>query len=126
MIPILRKVHLYLGVFFAPLLLFFVITGSCQSISEDRLKHPSEAQTWIQKSQVIHTEMIFPSFGELEQASPMPFKILVITMSIALIVMVSIGMFLAFRLSRKQWHAWAVFLAGIFVPTLFLWLGLRI
>jgi len=32
----LRRVHLYLGCFFAPLLIFYVVTGWYQTVNPDR------------------------------------------------------------------------------------------
>ena len=39
----LRRLHLYLGVFFAPMLLFFILTGWYQTAYPDRRKSVFEA-----------------------------------------------------------------------------------
>ena len=57
---LLRRIHLFLGVFFAPLLLFFVGTGWYQTFDPARIKSPGEAETLVQKLRVVHTDHIYP------------------------------------------------------------------
>lgn len=118
----LRQLHLYLGVFFTPLLLFFIVTGWLQTVSSDRLKSPSEAETLAQKLRVVHTDQIYPETGVLRQkASPKVFKVLVVVMSIALILTTVLGVVLAFRFGRAPIAVGAALGLGILVPVLILW-----
>jgi len=55
-----RRLHLYLGCFFTPMLMFYILTGLFQTVNEDRLKEPGEAQTFWQKARVVHTDSILP------------------------------------------------------------------
>lgn len=118
----LRQIHLHLGVFFTPLLLFFIATGWYQTVDPDRLKSPGEAETLLQKFRVVHTDMIFPETGALRQkASPQLFKVVVVTMSAAIIVSTVLGLVLAFRFTKPAWLPWAVLAVGVAVPVLILW-----
>lgn len=120
----LRRVHLYLGVLYAPLLLFFLGTGWYQVMNPDRLKSTSEAETWVQKFRVIHTDQIYPRDGAAERvASPKVFQWLVYGMSAALILATLVGLVLAFRSVKPRWPVWLALIAGILIPVGVLWLG---
>jgi hypothetical protein len=122
----LRRVHLYLGCFFAPLLLFFVSTGWYQTLDEERLKQPGDAETLGQKLRVVHTDQVFPQTGARRQvASPTGFKVLVSAMSVALIVTTLLGVVLAFKSVRVLWPVWLSLALGLAVPVMVLWLSQR-
>ncbi|MBI3878833.1 MAG: hypothetical protein HY301_02060 [Verrucomicrobia bacterium] len=123
---LLRRLHLYLGVFFAPLLLFFVITGWYQTVNRDRLKSPSEAESLTQKFRVVHTDQIYPGAHEVKHpSSPKMFNALLWVMTAAITVTVLLGVWLAFKTLRTQWPVWVSLAAGLAIPILFLWLGNR-
>jgi hypothetical protein len=120
----LRRLHTYLGVFFAPLLLFFVLTGWYQTVNHDRLKSPAEAETLLQKLRTVHVDQIYPSEHEVKKpSSPKLFQVLVVTMSIALVATVLLGVVLAFRSIRSPWPICIALVLGLLVPILMLWLG---
>ncbi len=120
----LRQLHLYLGVFFTPMLLFFIGTGWFQTVDHDRLKSPGEAETLVQKLRVVHTDQIYPETGVIRQkASPKVFQGLVVAMSVALILTTLLGLVLAFRFSRSVWVVTLVLGLGIVAPAAVLWLA---
>jgi hypothetical protein len=122
----LRRLHLYLGVFFAPLLLFFILTGWYQTLYPNRLKSPSDAESLVQKLQTVHVDQIYPTSREVEHpASPKLFKTLVVVMSVAMVITVALGVYLAFKSLRPRWPVWLSLALGISVPVLALWLGQR-
>lgn len=118
----LRRLHMYLGCFFAPLLLFYVATGWYQTLTTHRNKALGEQQDWISRFTSIHVDQIYPC-PEVESYSPVLFQSLVVVMSVALIATTGLGIFLAFRSSRRQWPVWLSLAFGVIVPVLFLWLG---
>jgi hypothetical protein len=119
----IRKLHLYLSVFFAPLLIFFVATGWYQTVSTQRNKVLGEQDTWVSKLTSVHVDQIYPSESGAGEYKPTLFRILVVAMSIALLLTVALGMFLAFRSSARAWLVALCFLIGILLPAAFLWLG---
>lgn len=121
----LRRIHTYLGVFFAPLLLFFVASGLYQVWDRDRLKDPSEAELLVQKIRVVHTDQIYPKTGARKQASPTAFRALTIAMSFAIVVTTVLGIVLALRSLKPRWLAWAMLAGGVAVPVVLLWLAPR-
>lgn len=120
----IRRAHLFLGCFFTPLLLFYILTGWYQTVNQNRLKHPSEAETLLQKFRVVHSDQIYPAEQEFEKpSSPRYFKALVVVMSIAATVTIVLGLVLSFKLLKPVWPVWLCLVLGILLPMLMLWLG---
>jgi hypothetical protein len=120
----LRRLHLYLGCFFAPMLLFYVATGWYQSVTLRRNKGLGEAEDWLSKLRSIHVDQIYPA-ESANSYSPFLFRTLVVLMSIALIVTTVLGLLLALRTIRPRGLVWLSLGLGIVVPILTLWLGLK-
>ncbi len=121
---ILRRLHTYLGCFFAPLLIFYVLTGWYQTVNHDRLKSPADAGTLLEKFRTVHVDQIYPSDHEISRpSSPKWFQYLVVAMSVALVATVALGVILAFRSTRQTWPVWVSLIVGILLPALLLWLG---
>jgi multidrug efflux pump subunit AcrB len=121
---LLRRIHTYLGCFFAPLLLFFVLTGWYQTVNHDRLKSPAEAETILQRLRTVHVDQIYPSNHEVKRpSSPRLFQALVVAMAVALVATVVLGVILAFRSIRNPWPVGISLVLGILLPALLLWLG---
>lgn len=120
----LRQAHVFLGVFFTPLLVFFIASGWYQTINPERLKSVSEAETWVQKMRVVHTDQIYPGDHEVRKpSSPKLFQGLVVAMSVALLATTILGLVLAFRFSRSAWTVALCLGAGVALPILILWAG---
>jgi multidrug efflux pump subunit AcrB len=120
----LRRLHTYLGCFFAPLLLFYVLTGWYQTVYHDRLKSPGDAETLGERLRTIHVDQIYPTNREFSHpSSPKLFQALVVIMAIALVVTVILGVILAFRSIRNPGMVVMSLVLGILVPLALLWLG---
>ena len=120
----LRRLHLYLGCFFAPLLLFYVGTGWYQTVRIDRNKNVGEADNWVAKMTSVHKDQIWPTESAMSYSTK-TFKVLVVLMSIALIISVLTGLYLAFRTLREKWLILVVLIMGFALPILILWLSQR-
>lgn len=120
----LRRAHLYLGVFFAPLLVYFVATGWYQTVNPDRRKGAADSDTFISRLTRVHVEQYYPS-PSAEAYSTHLFTALVVLMSAALILTVVMGVVLALQTLRRAWAVWLTLLLGVAVPVATLWLGLR-
>jgi hypothetical protein len=118
-----RKLHRYLSVFFAPLLLFYVATGWYQTLTTQRNKALGEQDTWVTKLTSVHVDQIYPKENALGEYSTTLYKGLVVAMSVCLIITIGLGLYLAFRTSRKRWTVWISLGCGLLLPVLFLWLG---
>ena len=119
-----RQLHLYLGCFFAPLLVFYTATGWYQTLQIDRRKNPAEAETLASKLVAVHTDQIYPA-AFANSWSPALFKVLVVVMSIGLLLSVLLGVYLAFRVVRQRVWVWLSLLLGVALPAIVLWIGAK-
>ncbi len=118
----IRLAHLYLGVFFTPLLLFYLGTGWYQTFNPNRNKVLGDQLTWIGRLRSVHVDQVLPKENVLAYSTT-PFRILVALMAIALIISVVLGIILAFRSSRSKWPVWLSLVLGILFPMVLLFLG---
>ncbi|BBD79789.1 PepSY domain-containing protein [Aerosticca soli] len=142
-----RLLHLYLGVFSAPMLLFFAITGGLQTYD---LHMPAkdggyQPPAWLASLGMLHKKQFLaaprrppseakPASGEgdrqaaasrprTEARTPparvlWPMKLFFALISFALALSVATGVYLAYRYTRRPWRVSAIVLAGIVVPVL--------
>ena len=123
-LKLLRRLHLYLGVFFAPLLIFYVATGWYQTVNVDRRKGLGEAEGLVDKLVSVHVDQVYPTDQALAW-EPGAFRVLVVVMSLALLATVLLGMVLAIRSTARRWPVWLSLGLGIVLPLFLLWLGQR-
>jgi hypothetical protein len=118
----LRRVHLYLGCFFAPLLIFYVATGWYQTVNPDRRKGVNDSTDLVSRLSRVHVEQYYPAESATGYSTRL-FRALVVIMAVALNATVILGIILAFRTSRRKWPVWIALSLGIVLPVLLLWLG---
>jgi uncharacterized iron-regulated membrane protein len=111
----LRRFHTYLGVLFAPLLLFFVCSGWYQTMNPDRRKAPGEAEGIVDKARSVHADALLPS-PTVETYATTPFRYFVAVMSAAFVITTVMGLVLAFRFSKRKWAVLVCFIAGFVLP----------
>lgn len=120
----LRLIHLYLGCFFAPLLLFFVISGCWQTFA----LHVERKDGTYRPPAVLKllSEVHMNEIAEGSRTS-LPFRLVVVAMSLGLLVTTSLGIIMAFRFSKSPNLVWLALTAGVLVPlgTVILERGLR-
>lgn len=115
----LRRLHLHLGVFFTPLLLFFVLTGWYQTVSPDRRKGGQDSDDLLSRMTRVHVDQYYPS-KSAEGYSTKGFTTLVVAMSGAATLTILLGVYLAFRSMRNPWLVVASLVLGILLPVLIL------
>jgi ABC-type nitrate/sulfonate/bicarbonate transport system permease component len=121
----LRKAHLYLGVFFSPLLLFFILTGCWQTLGGDQdadAKSSSLLRNLMSRLSTVHTDDYYPH-GAAEHHSHVAMKALVLAMAVALVLSIVLGLVLAWVSPKGKWLATLMFLLGIVAPVVILWLA---
>ena len=116
----LRQIHLFLGVFFSPLLLLFIITGWWQTFITDEDRDQGAFNSFMGKFSNIHTDSYFPKNGTHHHPSEV-FKILVAAMAMSLIVSILIGLALACQNRKRLLFAIISFALGILVPVVILY-----
>jgi len=141
----IRQLHLNLGTFFAPAILFFSLTGALQTFGWHENKGGAQNPVWISKLAEVHKEQHFkgeerarpaqsasgaqaasgantnkpPSRGEereRRERSPLPLKIFVFLMSLGLILTTILGITMAFKFSRDRRVVWALLVSGTVLP----------
>ena len=119
---LIRRIHLYLGCFFAPLLVFYVATGWYQTVNPDRRKGVADSNDFISRLNRVHVEQYYPAESAVGYSTYL-FRGLVVGMAIALVTTVALGVVLAFRTSRNKWPVWVSLALGVVLPIVLLWLG---
>ena len=130
---IVRRLHLYLSVFFSPLLLVFVVTGWAQTMDFDH------SSALLGRLSQVHTRQFYPlgpatkdarggirvPGGKEEGGYTLPMKWLVAAMSVALIVSILLGLVLAFSMARLRFPSLIALVLGIGIPAVLLALAHR-
>src|SRR3954447_436820 len=87
----LRSIHLYLGCIFAPLLLFFAVSGIWQTLGfHSQLLHRLSS---------IHTQARWKNGSEL---GSFPLRIFVIIMAVSFVVTTILGIIMAVNFGRNR------------------------
>ncbi len=123
----LRKVHLYSSCAVAPLLLFFIISGSWQTFmlhrgTKDNSYTPPAI---VAQLSAVHTHQSLPA-AEGASTTKTPFRIIVVLMCVGLVLTISIGVIMAFRVSPRKRRVWLTLAVGAVVPALVVLLELAL
>ena len=139
-----RQLHLYLGTLFAPLIIFFALTGILQTLE---WHEGPGTPAWIEQIASIHKHQALQS-GEprrrppengaesaakrpqsdddkaapARRPSPWPLKCFVVLMSLGLIITTGLGITMAFKYERNRAIVWGLLVAGTLLPFALLWL----
>jgi len=121
----MRNIHLYLGVFFAPLLMFFLISGCWQTfdLHEASKSGDYKPPAIIKSLSQVHKDQRWVDSKMVPQSS-VPFQWLIVLMSAGLLVTTILGIVMAFKYTRA-WIVWLFLFLGFFIPTLLLCLDRR-
>ena len=101
----LRSLHLYLGCIFAPLLLFFAISGIWQTLGF----HSAP----LQKLSSIHTEARWKDGSEL---GSFPLRVFVVIMALSFILTTALGIIMAVKFGRNRRAAFYCLALGVVIP----------
>ena len=117
----LRSFHLYLGCLFAPMLIFFAVTGSWQIFNwhESTKDKTYIAPPALAALSFIHKDAHIPGTPGRQ---PTPLRYFMLATAIGLITTTVIGIVMAYRFSRRPIVATICLLAGIALPGLLLWI----
>lgn len=139
-----RTLHLYLGVFTAPALLFIAFTGGLQSVNLHEAKRGGDYKppAWIASIAHMHKKQSFdvpvtrapprvasqatvapaaPAAGKLPaapQRNLWPMKIFFVLVSLSLLLSTLTGLYMAWRYSRDRRRYGAALAAGFAIPAL--------
>ena len=140
-----RQLHLWLGVFFAPAIIFFAFSGALQTFSFHEAERGSTYQPpmWIQKIAQLHKKQNLqvrakrpgpppegvrpeapsrrkggdaPQPPQQQSASTLLLKWFVFAMSLGLISTSALGVYMAFQYNRSRRLIWSLLLLGTAIP----------
>jgi len=125
----IRLAHFYLGVFFAPLVIFFALSGTLQvfKLHESYRQDPGSQGDWIAWFGQFHKEQawIAPKAAPARPAAPKPpeknlylrpMKWLVAAMGVSLALTTFLGLYIAFHYPRRRAGFAMALGAGILIP----------
>jgi hypothetical protein len=124
-IKAMRNVHLYLGVFFAPLLFFFLITGCLQvfGLNHGRKDGSRQPPAIIKSLSQVHKNQRWADSTMVPQPSS-PLRFLILLMSAGLLATSILGIIMSFQFAPRI-AVWVCLLMGTAVPCVLLWLARR-
>ena len=111
----LREIHLYLGCIFAPVLIFFAVTGAWQLFAlhhgrKDGSYSPPRSVGFL--SYVHQFQHIPPTSSEADT----PLRYFMLAAAIGLIVTTILGIIMAFRYGRSRLSVILCLLGGVVIP----------
>ena len=118
---ILRELHLYLGCLFAPVLIFFAVTGAWQLFglhrgTKDGSYTPPRALVYLSE---VHKVQHIP-YTSAEAATPLRYFFL--AAALGLVVSTILGIVMAFRFGRSRAAVVSCLTAGVVVPLAILYI----
>lgn len=108
----IRLVHLYLGCFFAPLFVYFSVSGVWQTLV-NRWPGIASMSPTLRLITTLHTSRSLKVGGTL---SSVGMSILVLLMAVSLVGTIGLGVVMAFRFGQRKAAYLCLFL-GVLVPT---------
>ena len=119
-----RTAHLYLGLFLAPLLIFFSLSGAWQAL--DLHKSPKDGSyvppsALVQLSEVHVRQRIGTQPGSARSSEA--FKWMAAAAGIAVTVLATLGLVMAVTMSRRRWLTLTLLAVGIALPVVLLVAG---
>jgi ABC-type nitrate/sulfonate/bicarbonate transport system permease component len=111
----LREIHLYLGCLFAPVLIFFAVTGAWQLFALHRgVKDGSYAPP--RPAVVLSSIHEVQHLSGTSQEAPTPLRYFILAATIGLVGTTTLGILMAFRYGRSRASTIACLLAGVVIP----------
>ena len=142
-LPSLRRWHSHIGLFIAPSVLFFALTGAVQIFSLHEAHGSYEPAVWVQKLSSVHKDQVFgkphehaghdeepsssaPSAAGTPEGPPeeadkkslptLTLKWYFLLIAVGLIASTSIGIWMGITQMRRKAIAWGLLIAGTFIP----------
>lgn len=144
MVKTSRKLHLWIGLLFAPTIIFFALSGALQVFGLHESEGGKPAPAWIAKLAEIHKEQSIsaipareprpapaaaPSAPSAPKAAPrpephrsIPLVLWFAALAIGLVTTTGIGVYMAFAYKRDRATVVGLLAAGIVLPILFAFL----
>ena len=133
---LIRRIHLYSGLFLAPLILFLSLSGMLQTLNLHEATPDGKyvPARWMLLVAQVHKNQTTtlskkvaaggPAQGSLKDVRPymhhLPLKMFFVMASVGLIVSTLTGVYMGYKYERRPWVVTAWWVAGIVVPLVLL------
>lgn len=140
-----RKIHLWLGLLFAPTIIFFALSGALQVLGMHEAEGGQPAPAWISKLAEIHKEQSISPLPQraarpapapatttlaapaphVERAQPhrsIPLIIWFCALAVGLVASTCFGVYMAFAYKRDRKVVIGLLAAGVILPIVFAFL----
>jgi len=123
----LRLIHTYLGLAFAPLLVFFIFSGFLQTfdLHESKKDGTYTAPGWAVAAGEVHMHQRLPVIDRKNAPSRTAMRLLIGLTCVGLLTTVSLGVVMAWRLQKRKTGLFISLIAGVAVPIIILTLQNR-
>lgn len=129
---LLRRTHLLLGCLFAPMLLYYCLSGAAQVLGLTwNWKDGKNQAAILHEFSRPHKTMTLPgasgsnakksSFNNRSEA----FKYFAVAMSFGISATLILGIIMAYRFFHPRWVVTLVLISGLLIPTLMLWSSVK-
>jgi hypothetical protein len=114
----IRKLHIYLGCAFAPLLMFFVLSGSLQTfeLHEGRKEGSYSPPGWLAAAGSVHTHQRMPAKEKKDASSRTPMRIVFTLTCVGLFATTTLGLVMAWSLKKHRRGVVLSLIAGVAIP----------
>jgi len=120
----LRQLHLLLGCFFAPFLIYFALSGAWQTLSWNEADKKDAPQNVYSQLSTPHIYQTMPGGIPKIERSHM-FKWFAVLMSLGFVATAVLGVYMAWRMAAQRRWAIVCLVAGVVLPMAFMWSTLR-
>jgi hypothetical protein len=113
--------HLYLGCLFAPVLIFFAVSGAWQlyRFNDDEKNGSYVAPRAIKVLSTVHKDSHLPGKGERDYT---PLRTFFVAAAVGLVTTTLLGVVMAYRLSASAAGPTICLAAGVAIPLVALWM----
>ena len=129
---LLRRIHLLLGCLFAPLLLYYCLSGASQALGLNfQWRDGKNQPTLLSEFSRPHKAMTMPgASGSNQKKSTISnrsesFKYFAVVMAVGISATLILGVVMAYKYFRPRWMVTAILAAGLAVPILMLWSSVK-
>ncbi len=118
----IRQLHLYLGVLFAPLIIFFAFTGALQTFSLHETPKGSTytPPQWLVTIAEIHKNQRTQHAQGVPSSYPL--KWFIVLMALGLVTSSLSGIYMALQYKRDARIVWGLIILGSLLPLILLFL----
>ena len=123
----LRRVHLILGCLFAPLLIYYGVSGAWQTMGWHRptKKHQEEIRSAYTELSNPHQHLALP-YTSAKVNQSQPYRYFALAMALGISVTSVLGIVMAYRYFRPRWLVTLLVVAGFAIPILMLWSSVQV